>query len=781
MKKEKQELILIRHKRKLKKDKKELKALSKNQEKSNKLTNKGKRKQKLFPFLIKSEKVKTSSDTISYKRMLKDGICQIDKKKFSKTIRFFDINYRLMAEEDQESIFNEFSSFLNFFDTNVDVQLTYISKVGENEEIKDLINIKDSDDEFNDIRAEYREMLINQSTKGSNSLSKSMYITFSVIADDLKNARIRLDRLELDILNNFKQMGVKAYSLDGVERLKLLHSMLNKDEKFVFSYDDLKYSGLMTKDYIAPNSFTFNKQDYFKTGSQFGEVNFLQILAPEMSDKMLSEFLEVEENIVINFHIKAIEQMEAIKNIKRKLTDLDKMKIEENKKAIRSGYDMDIMPSDLLTYGIEAKQLLSELQTHNEKMFLITILFTVIDDKKSSLDNTVLQLKSIANRHNCSLKNLNYQQEQGLISTLPLSKNEIEIERGLTTSATAVFIPFTTETPGSGKSFSAKREITNAFLITNDDIIVADPEGEYSEIVQALNGEVVKISPTSKDYINPMDINLDYADEDNPLSLKSDFILSLFELVVGNNKLSAEEISVIDRCLPKLYQDYFNNPIPENMPILEDLYKMLKSQEEKVGKKLATEMEIYVFGSLNVFNHRTNVDTAKRVVCYDIKELGKQLKKIGMLVVQDQVWNRVSTNRMNKKATRYYIDEMHLLLKEPQTASYSVEIWKRFRKWGGMPTGLTQNVKDLLQSQEIENIFDNTDFILMLNQAGTDREILAKKLNISNHQLSYVTNSSAGEGLIFYGNTIVPFIDRFPQNTKLYSLMTTRLEETENR
>ncbi len=351
--------------------------------------------------------------------MLKDGICQTDKNKFSKTIRFFDINYRLMAEEDQESIFNEFSSFLNFFDTNVEVQLSYISKVGENEEIKDLINIKDSDDEFNDIRAEYREMLINQSTKGNNSLSKSMYITFSVIADDLKSARIRLDRLELDILNNFKQMGVKAYSLDGVERLKLLHSILNKDEKFVFSYDDLKYSGLMTKDYISPNSFTFNKQDYFKVGTQFGEVNFLQILAPEISDKMLSEFLEVEENLIINFHIKAIEQMEAIKSIKRKLTDLDKMKIEENKKAIRSGYDMDIMPSDLLTYGNEAKQLLSELQTHNEKMFLITILFTVIDDKKSSLDNTVLQLKSIANRHNCSLKNLNYQQEQGLISTLP--------------------------------------------------------------------------------------------------------------------------------------------------------------------------------------------------------------------------------------------------------------------------------------------------------------------------------------------------------------------------
>ena len=391
----------------------------------------------------------------------------------------------------------------------------------------------------------------------------------------------------------------------------------------------------------------------------------------------------------------------------------------------------------------------------------------------------------------------------------------MEIERGLTTSSVAVFIPFTTEelfikgeslyyglnalsrniimadrkklknpnglilgTPGSGKSFAAKREITNAFLITDDDIIIADPEAEYSPLVNALKGQVIKISPISKDYINPLDINTDYADEDNPLSLKSDFILSLFELVVGEKKLSAEEISVIDRCLPILYKAYFENPIPENMPILEDLYNLLRKQEEKIGKKLAVEMEIYVKGSLNVFNHRTNVDTNNRVVCYDIKELGKQLKKIGMLIIQDQVWNRVTINRASKKATRYFVDEFHLLLKEPQTANYSIEIWKRFRKWGGMPTGLTQNIKDLLASPEIENIFDNTDFILMLNQAGTDRDTLAKKLNISKHQLSYVTNSNEGEGLIFYGNTIVPFIDRFPKNTKLYSLITTKLSET---
>lgn len=815
-KRKKQEQRIKKEEMEIKKNKKELSELKKSGKKKTKSKTNGKssKKKGWFPFLVKQEKKETVQDTIPYKRMLKDGICQIEKNKFNKTIRFLDINYRLMEEMDQESIFSEFSSFLNFFNSSVEVEFSYINSIGENEEISRLIDIKENMDDFNEIRNEYRQMLLSQSSKGNNGLSKSMYLTFTIEAEDLKQAKSRLERIEMDVLNNFKQMGVKAYVLDGEERLKTIHDILNPNDKLVFSFEDLKYSGLTTKEYIVPPSFNFSKPTYFKTGEVFAEVNFLQLLASDIKDEMLSEFLEMEENMIVTFHIKAIDQMEAIKNVKRKITDLDKMKLEENKKAIRSGYDIDILPSDLVTYGAEAKNLLSELQNHDEKMFLVTILFMNTNKSKGKLDNTVFALKSIANRHNCSLKNLNYRQEQGLVASLPLGINEVEIERGLTTSAAAIFIPFTTEelfikgeslyyglnalsrniimadrkklknpnglilgTPGSGKSFAAKREITNAFLITDDDIIIADPEAEYAPLVEALKGQVIKISPISKDYVNPLDINIDYADEDNPLSLKSDFILSLFELVVGEKKLSAEEISVIDRCLPILYKAYFENPVPENMPILEDLYNLLQKQEETVGKKLAVEMEIYVKGSLNVFNHRTNVDTNNRVVCYDIKELGKQLKKIGMLMVQDQVWNRVTINRASKKATRYYVDEFHLLLKEPQTANYSIEIWKRFRKWGGMPTGLTQNIKDLLASPEIENIFDNTDFILMLNQAPGDRGILAKKLNISEHQLSYVTNSNEGEGLVFYGNTIVPFIDQFPKNTKLYSLITTKPEE----
>ncbi|HEK9245714.1 TPA: conjugal transfer protein TraE, partial [Streptococcus equi subsp. equi] len=663
-KRKKQEQRIKKDELELRKNRKELSELKKTGKKKTKSKTKGKSSKKngWFPFFMKEEKKETVQDTIPYKRMLKDGICQIEKNKFNKTIRFLDINYRLMEEIDQEGIFSEFSSFLNFFDSSVEVEFSYINSIGENEEINKLIDIKENIDDFNEIRNEYRQMLLNQSSKGNNGLSKSMYITFTIEAEDLKQAKSRLERMEMDVLNNFKQMGVKAYVLDGEERLKTIHDILNPNDKLVFSFEDLKYSGLTTKEYIVPPSFNFSKPTYFKTGEVFAEVNFLQLLASDIKDEMLSEFLALEENMIVTFHIRAIDQMEAIKHVKRKITDLDKMKLEENKKAIRAGYDMDILPSDLVTYGAEAKNLLSELQNHDEKMFLITILFMNTSKSKGKLDNTVFTLKSIANRHNCSLKNLNYRQEQGLVASLPLGINEVEIERGLTTSAAAIFIPFTTEelfikgeslyyglnalsrniimadrkklknpnglilgTPGSGKSFAAKREITNAFLITDDDIIIADPEAEYSPLVEALKGQVIRISPISKDYVNPLDINIDYADEDNPLSLKSDFILSLFELVVGEKKLSAEEISVIDRCLPILYKTYFENPVPENMPILEDLYNLLQKQEEIVGKKLAVEMEIYVKGSLNVFNHRTNVDTNNRVVCYDIKELGKQL------------------------------------------------------------------------------------------------------------------------------------------------------------
>lgn len=760
---------------------------------------------------------KTAQQTIPYKEMCRDGICVVNDRYFTKQIQFYDINYQLAQNEDKNQIFESYCDFLNYFDSSIHFQLSFLNQRADLEEYQKSIQIPEQNDAYDSIRREYSEMLKGQLAKGNNGLSKTKYITFGVEAESLKAAKPRLERIEADILANFKVLGAKARPLDGYERLSILHRMFHPADssRFRFAWDAIWKTGLSSKDFIAPDSFSFKSGRTFQIGRTFGAVSFLQILAPELTDRMLADFLDLESSLVLTMHVRSIDQSEAIKTIKRKITDLDKMKIEEQKKAVRSGYDMEILPSDLMTYGTEAKTLLEDLQSRNERMFLVTVLVMNTAPSRQKLENNVFQAAGVAQKYNCALRRLDYQQEQGLVSSLPLGLNRIEIQRGLTTSSTAIFVPFTTQelfmqgdalyyglnalsnnlimadrkklknpnglilgTPGSGKSFSAKREITNAFLITTDDIAIIDPEDEYSSLVKRLGGQVIDISPVSDQYINPMDLTLNYSEDDNPLTLKSDFILSLMELIIGGKAgLEPVEKTIIDRCVHLVYRDYLQDPKPEKMPILGDLYRLLREQPEKEAQRLATALEIYVTGSLNVFNHQTNVEIKSRIVCYVIKKLGKQLKKFGMQVVQDQLWGRVSENREAHKSTRVYIDEMHLLLKEEQTAAYTVEIWKRFRKWGGIPTGLTQNVKDLLASREIENIFENSDFIYMLNQAGGDRQILAKQLNISPHQLSYVTNSNAGEGLLFYGNVIIPFIDHFPKGTELYSIMTTRPED----
>ena len=674
------------------------------------------------------KKGKSAQDSIPYERMWPDGICRVSDSHYTKTIQFQDINYQLSQNEDKTAIFEGWCDFLNYFDSSIHFQLSFLNLAASEETFANSISIPPQGDAFDSIREEYTTMLQNQLARGNNGLIKTKYLTFGIDADSIKAAKPRLERIETDILNNFKRLGVAARTLDGKERLFQLHAVFHMDEQlpFQFEWDWLAPSGLSTKDFIAPSSFEFRTGKQFRMGKKYGAVSFLQILAPELNDRLLADFLDMESSLIVSMHIQSVDQVKAIKTVKRKITDLDRSKIEEQKKAVRAGYDMDIIPSDLATYGSEAKKLLQDLQSRNERMFLLTFLVLNTADNPRQLGNNIFQAGSIAQKYNCQLTRLDFQQEEGLMSCLPLGLNQIEIQRGLTTSSTAIFVPFTTQelfqngkealyyginalsnnlimvdrkllknpnglilgTPGSGKSFSAKREIANCFLLTSDDVIICDPEAEYAPLVERLHGQVIKISPTSTNYINPMDLNLDYSDDESPLSLKSDFILSLCELIVGGKDgLQPVQKTIIDRCVRLVYQTYLNDPRPENMPILEDLYNLLRSQEEKEAQYIATALEIYVTGSLNVFNHQSNVDINNRIVCYDIKELGKQLKKIGMLVVQDQVWNRVTINRAAHKSTRYYIDEMHLLLKEEQTAAYTVEIWKRFRKWGGIPTG----------------------------------------------------------------------------------------------
>ena len=621
------------------------------------------------------EKKITAQQSIPYREMGKDGICRVEDGYYSKTIRFYDINYQLAQNEDKNAIFENWCDFLNYFDSTIHFQLSFINHHSNMAEYEDVIRIKKRNDSFDDLRMEFAQMLRNQLAKGNNGLVRTKYLTFGIEADNIREAKPKLERIETDILNNFKVLGVSAYPLNGVERLQIMYETFNQDNKvpFRFNYEDVLRTGLNTKDYIAPSSFVFKNGKDFQMGDTIGAVSYLQILAPELTDKMLAEFLEMDCNLLVNLHIQSIDQMKAIKLVKAKVTDINRMKIEEQKKAVRSGYDMDIIPSDLNTYGGEAKRLLEDLQSRNERMFLVTVVFLNTAKNKQELENVVFQTAGIAQKYNCALKRLDYQQEPGLMSSLPLGKNWIPIKRALTTTSTAIFVPFTTQelfmggesiyyglnalsnnlimadrkklknpnglivgTPGAGKSFAAKREITNVFIVTKDDIIICDPEGEYFPIVRAFNGQVVRISPTSHDYINPMDINTNYADDDDPLSLKSDFILSLCELVVGGkNGLEPVEKTIIDRCVRLVYQDYLADPVPEKMPILEDLYNLLRKQEEPEAQRLATALEIYVNGSLKVFNHRTNVELNNRLVCFDIKDLGKQLKKLGMLIVQD--------------------------------------------------------------------------------------------------------------------------------------------------
>ena len=636
----------------------------------------------------------SAQETLTFERMFPSGICREEGDFYSKTIQFQDINYKLAQDEDKTIMFEEWCSFLNFFDSSVEFTLTFMNVSTDATSFEKSIRIPLKKDGFNATRDEYSSVLKRQLEKGNNGLTKTKYLTFGIHASSIKEAKPRLNHIEIDILNNFKHLGVIANPLNGKERLKLMHDIfhMGDDDRFIFDWKWCAERGLGPKDFIVPSSIAFSKKRMFEMGDMYCSLSFLSITASEINDEMLADFLSMDSSQVLNIHMQSIDQNTAIKNVKHKITELDRNKIEEQKKAVRAGYDMDIIPSDLATYGTDAKALLRELQSQNERMFLVTFLIMNTGKTERELETNVFQAKSIAQKHNCILVPLDYQQEMGLMSSLPLAHNHIEIQRGMTTSSSAIMIPFTTQelfqegdeslyyglnalsnnlimadrkklknpnglilgTPGSGKSFSAKREMANVMLATDDDIIVCDPEGEYAPLVQKFNGQVIKISANSTQYINPMDINQNYSDDDNPIALKAEFILSLCELVLGGRDgLMPIEITVIDRCVHKIYNRYFDNPVPENMPILEDLYNELLKQGEDEARNVATALEIYVKGSLNVFNHRTNVDVHNRFVCYDIKELGKQLKKLGMLVVEDQVWGRVSANRESGKSTRY--------------------------------------------------------------------------------------------------------------------------------
>ena len=646
----------------------------------------------------------TAQQTLPYREMYRDGVCRVEDRYYTKTIEYEDINYQLAQTEDQAAIFDGWSACLNYFDSSLPFQLSFLnhrSRPGS----RYSVNIPMQEDDYNSVRREYVEMLENQIAKSNNGIVRTKLLTFGVNVDDLSTARARLERVEADICGNFKKLGVKCRSLSGLERLELLHGQLHPGgtDPFRFSWDMIPQTGLSTKDFIAPDSFDFRFSRLFRVGTTWGAASYLQILASELSDKLLAELLEMDAEMTITLHIQTVDQAAAVKSIKAKVSDIDKMKVEEQKKAARAGYDMDILPPDLVTYSNDAKTLLEDLQSRNERMFLLTFLVVNMAPTRRELDNDLFTVSGIVQKYNCTLKRLDFQQEDGFLSSLPLGHNGIEIKRGMTTSSTAIFVPFMTQelrmdgeavyyglnalshnvimanrkklknpnglflgVPGSGKSFAAKRELVNV---------------------------------DSPHHINPMDIDLSF-DEENPMALKADFILSLMELIVGGKDgLQPVERTVIDRCVRQMYREHLQNPETAKMPTLQTLYDLLCSQPEGEAVRLATALEIYVSGSLNVFNHETNVDLNRRLVCLDLKKLGAGLRTIAMLIMQDLVNSQVSMNFLRGIATWCYFDEFHVLLRDRLTASYCVAIWKMLRKKGCVPSALTQNVKTSLPAR----------------------------------------------------------------------------------
>ncbi|WP_433946994.1 VirB4-like conjugal transfer ATPase, CD1110 family [Paenibacillus sp. SN-8-1] len=762
---------------------------------------------------------RSSQQSIPYSLATEDGILQHGKNRYSKTFSYVDINYQVGKQDDQEEVFSKYCEFLNFFDDSVNLQVTIVNKSFNKEEFKEKIVITSKNDHIEPFRQEYNKMIQGKISGGKNEIKKEKFVTVSIESISPEEARHTFDRIERETQSVFKRMGSSITGLDLNQRLELLHDVYRMGQEGQFNYKptEHKRKGLITKDLIAADSLTF-KRDHMIIGNKFARAVYIKDLPTFLNDKFLSEITDFSFNLLLTMNIKSVDSYRALRIVKKQITGMEANKIEYQKRSLKNGYLEAFIPHELKHSLTEAQELLDDLTNKNQKMFLTNIVIVHFSDTIEGLNKDTKEITAIASKFLCQTGTLHYQQEDALNSCLPYGLNLLKISRTLTTESTAIFMPFTNQelfqeggmyyglnavsrklimfnrlsldtpngfilgTPGSGKSFAAKREMVNVLLNTDDDVIIIDPEREYTRLVNNFKGEVIHISAGSKNYINPLDMTMDYADDDDPLVLKSDFVLSLCEVIVGGRYgLSPREKSIIDRCLKLTYREYLMTFDKNDIPTLIDFYEQLRQQEDPEALEIATALELYVKGNLSVFSNKTNINIDNRLVCFDIKDLGKQLKTMGMLIVLDQIWNRITVNRSKGKHTWIYIDEIYLLFTNEYSAAFLYELYKRARKWGGIPTGITQNVEDLLKSDLARTMLSNSMFLMMLNQAKSDRRELATLLDISETQLSYVTNADSGQGLMFIGNGegkgIVPFHDEFPRDTKLYKMMTTKVEE----
>jgi len=738
-----------------------------------------------------------------------DGIFRVGNK-FSKSFRFEDINYAVASKEDKEAMFLSYSELLNSFDSGATTKITINNRRLNKADFESSILIPLKYDGLDEYRREYNQMLMDKAT-GANSIVQDKYVTVSVMKKNIEEARNYFSRIGTDLITHFSRLGSKCVELDATDRLRILHDFFRAGEETDFRFDlsATMRKGHDFKDYICPDTFEFER-DHFRMGSKFGRVIFLREFASYIKDSMVSELCDLNRNMMLSLDIIPIPTDEAVREVENRLLGVETNITNWQRRQNQNNNFSAVVPYDMEQQRKESKEFLDDLTTRDQRMMFAVLTMVHIADSKEQLDSDTETLFTTARKHLCQFSTLTFQQMDGLNTALPYGLRKIDAIRTLTTESTAVFIPFRAQeishsggiyygqnvisknmiianrklllngnsfilgVSGSGKSFTAKREIVNQMLASDDDIILIDPEREYSSLVKAMGGEIIHISATSPNHINAMDMNRDYGDGANPVILKSEFVLSLCEQLIGSQNLGAKQKSLIDRCTASVYRKYLQSNYRDNPPTLQDFHGELLKQSEPEAQEIALAIELFTSGSLNTFAKPTNVDVNNRLICYDILDLGKQLLPIGMLVVLDSILNRITQNRAKGKNTFIIIDEIYLLFQHEYSANFLFTLWKRVRKYGAFCTGITQNVDDLLQSHTARTMLANSEFIVMLNQASTDRMELARLLNISDLQLSYITNVDAGNGLIKVGSSLVPFTDQFPRNTKLYRLMTTK-------
>ena len=765
-------------------------------------------------FRLDKEKFKIPKcvqDIMPVKAIWEDGIFLVGKNKYSKSFKFLDINYAVASREDKEAMFLDYSSLLNSLDTGATTKITINNRRINKLDFEKTILLKDANDKLDKYRHEYNEMLINQA-KNANEIVQEKIITISVYKDSVEEARNYFTRTSTELMNRFSTLGSKCIELDAKERLRIAHDFYRTREETSFHFDihETMRKGHDFRDFICPDTTEIQK-DYFMIGNRYGRAFFLKEYASYINDDMVSELTDLNRNMMLSIDIIPIPTDEAVKEAENRRLGVETNITNWQRKQNANNNWSSIIPYDMEQQRNDSKEFLDDLTLRDQRMFLVVITVVITDDTKEKLESDTEAIKQIASKNLCQLGILKYQQLDGLQTVLPFGVRKIDALRTLTTESLAVFMPFKVQeirhkdgifygqnaisknmiiadrrqllngnsfilgVSGSGKSFAGKQEISSIRLRDpNADIIIIDPEREYAPLVKSLEGEVIKISATSNNHINAMDMNSEYGDGANPVILKSEFILSLCEQLIGSGNLGPKQKSIIDRCTANVYRVFQQGNYQGIPPTLQDFREQLLNQPEEEAKEIALAIELFTNGSLNTFAMNTNVNTSNSLICYDILELGKQLLPLGMLVVLDSILNRITANRTKGKNTYIFIDEIYLLFQYEYSANFLFTLWKRVRKYGAFATGITQNVEDLLQSHTARTMLANSEFIIMLNQASTDRVELAKLLNISDLQMSYITNVAAGEGLIKVGSALVPFSNRFPKNTELYKLMTTK-------